>query len=270
MTRNNFDDIQPKMSRQEISHLGGIAAIKKRGNPGTFEGRKKGGLNSQKVQQQLQSGFKLRKKIQKAKHSVLLAEFIGIMLGDGHLGKYQISVTTSSVTDVQHAQYVAQIITKLFSIKATIQKKKTSNALVIVASSYELCRFLEECGLLTGNKITNGVKVPLWIRDNPNYAKACARGLFDTDGSVYCDSHTIRGVGYKHVGMTFVNCNEDILAFFKSLLEQCGLHPTQKTRYRVFLRRKKDIEQYAVLIGFSNQKHSNRYNTFKQIVGRVA
>ena len=270
MTRNNFAEIHPKMSRKEISHLGGVAVIKKYGNPGTFEGRRKGGLNSQKIHQQLQSGFKVRKKIKKARHSVLLAEFIGIMLGDGHLGKYQISVTTSSITDVQHAQYVAQIITELFSVEATIQKKKTSNALVVVASSYDLCRFLEECGLLTGNKITNGVNVPSWIRDNAKYAKACARGLFDTDGSVYCDLHTIRGVNYKHVGMTFVNCNENILVFFKNLLEQCGLHPTQKTRYRVFLRRKKDIEQYVFLIGFSNQKHRSRYNTFKQMVGRVA
>ena len=34
------------------------------------------------------------------------------MLGDGHIGKYQSSITTNSETDREHAEYVSKLVTQ--------------------------------------------------------------------------------------------------------------------------------------------------------------
>lgn len=75
-------------SVKKASRLGALRRIELYGNPGTPEGRRKGGLNTQKKFRSdpriaKRIGFILRKKIKYPKESPALAEFIGIMLGDG-------------------------------------------------------------------------------------------------------------------------------------------------------------------------------------------
>lgn len=74
-------------SKKLASRKGGLAASEKHGGPGTPEGRRKGGKHAMAI---------LRKRgiIPRAKPfhypeklSSELAEFIGILLGDGHIGK---------------------------------------------------------------------------------------------------------------------------------------------------------------------------------------
>ncbi len=269
MTRNDNTNTK-KLSKVEAGRLGGLARLKKHGNPGTALGRKKGGLRSLETHKKLKTQFRLQKIFRKPKPSAKFAEFTGIMLGDGHIGKYQSSITTNSETDREHAEYVSKLVTQLFHIEAPIQKKKNSNAVTIVLSSYGLCRFLEKQCFVQGNKVINNVPIPHWIISNPQYAKSCIRGLFDTDGCVYLDKHTIQGVEYKNIGLSFVNHNTNMLFFFKETLSSLGLHPTQKTKSAVFLRRKNDIDIFFKKIGSSNSKHLERYRSFRSTTGRVA
>jgi hypothetical protein len=95
-----------KLSKSAAGHLGGLAQIKKNGNPGTAVGRKLGGIRSQETHRKLHTNFIQKKNISKPRKSVALAEFTGILLGDGHIGKYQASVTTHSETDMQHAIFI--------------------------------------------------------------------------------------------------------------------------------------------------------------------
>lgn len=75
-----------KLSKSESGKLGGLARVNKVGNPGTVEGRRLGGLRSQVTHKKNQTNFILRKEILKPKESESFAEFVGIMLGDGHVG----------------------------------------------------------------------------------------------------------------------------------------------------------------------------------------
>ena len=64
---------------------------------------------------------------------------------------------------------------------------------------------------------------------------------------------------------------KDLLAF-KESLELFELPPTQKTRFRVFLRRREDIRRYFDLIGTSNEKHLNKvrdYSLTSERRGRI-
>lgn len=252
-----------KMSRSEAGTLGGKARIKTHGNPGTKEGRRRGGLHSLKYHRKNKTDFKSLKRFKKPKPSKDFAEFIGIMFGDGHIGKYQATVTTNSTTDFTHALYVQSLVEKLFDVKAPITFRKGKRACVVVISSRAICTFLASQGLPQGSKVAHKFRIPSWITKSEQYTKRCLRGMFDTDGSIYCDHHIISGKSYRNIGMTFTNRNRTLSAFFKRELERLEFHPTQSKPYAVFLRRAAEIQRYLRTVGSSNPKHVKRYLEFR-------
>lgn len=263
-----------KTSKSAAGRLGGLARIARHGNPGTQNGRSRGGHNSILVQRGRESGFKTLAKIQRPPHSPALAEFFGILAGDGHINLYQVTVSTNSRTDVAHAKHVQQLAHSLFGISVTCTKRANKNVLIIVISSRAVTDYLVQNGLNRGNKVLSQIAPPQWILANPLYTMRYVRGLFDTDGCVFVDNHTIRGKQYRNIGIAFTNYSKPLLECFKQCLESMGLHPTQKTANVVFLRRKNDVAQYFKLVGSSNEKHLNRYKSFlsskNRKQGRVA
>ena len=70
--------------------------------------------------------------------------------------------------------------------------------------------------------------------------------------------------------MAFTNRLLPILLFFKSALEKLGFHPTQNTKFKVSLRKEKEILDYFKKIGSSNPKHLNKfYEYFQEKYGEV-
>jgi hypothetical protein len=253
-----------KMTKSEAGRIGGLARQQMYGDVGTPEGRSKGGRNSLETHRKLETGFKLLRSIRLPRRSSRLAEFIGIMMGDGHIGKYQTSFCTNSITDVQHANHLCALIDELFGISVTSRKKTGSNAISVIISSKEVCRFLQEHGIPEGNKIENGITIPKWISENNRYSYALIRGLFDTDGCVFLDKHLVKGKLYANMGIAFANKEPALLKFFCNNLYAIGLAPTQTTPFRVFLRRQRDIDMYFKIVGTSNVKHQSRYQKYRK------
>lgn len=238
-----------------IGRLGGIARNQKHGNPGTPEGRRLGGRRSIATHQKNKTGFLVARKIRTPSPSARLAEICGIIAGDGHIGEYQTSVCTNSVTDMEHALYTKGLFEKLFGVPASLTKRRGQNACVVVVSSKEVGNFLTTKGMAKGDKIQAGLRIPGWVRAERKYRLAFTKGLFDTDGCVYTDRHTIRGREYKNLCMAFTNRSVPLLSDFFETLEYLDLHPTQKTKYTVFLRRRENIRRYFKIVGSSNPKH---------------
>lgn len=245
-----------------IGRKGGLARAALYGNFGTPEGRRRGGLNSIRTHTKNKTEFKVLKSIIIPGHSARLAELLGILMGDGHVGFYQISVVTNSDTDYQHALFVKVLIEDLFKIQVHLSNRRDKKACEIIVSSKAMSNFFVGQGIPQGNKITLGVRIPNWILKKPLYRKAFIRGLFDTDGCVYLDTHRYRQKVYENLGMAFANQSVPLLSFFKETLEFFGLHPTQKTKFRVFLRRKEEIQRYFNLIGSSNEKHLKKVREY--------
>lgn len=247
---------------RNIGRKGGLARAAKHGNPGTPEGRRKGGLNSLRTHTKNKTGFKILKSITIPGHSVRLAELLGVLMGDGHVGLYQATVTTNSETDYQHALYVKALVEDLFKIEIGLKNRRDKKVCTVVISSKAVCHFLVKQGIPQGNKITMGIRIPSWVRKKSTYRKALVRGLFDTDGCVYLDTHRVGKKVYRNLGMAFANQSISLLSFFKESLELLGFHPTQKTKFRVFLRRQEDIRGYFDLIGSSNEKHLEKIRQY--------
>lgn len=250
------------MKKSSVARKGGLARVLLHGNPGTPEGRRRGGLRSVAVQRKKSTGFVTLRSIPHPRVSSDLAELLGILAGDGHVGAYQITMTTNQSTDFDHALHASSLFNKLFGISAPIRFKKGKNACVVVVSSRALVLFLTKKGLVQGHKIRGGISMPPWVRRHKKYRVAFIRGLFDTDGSVYIDTHRISGREYKNIGMAFTNRSLPLLADFKQAVVLVGLHPTQKTQYTVFLRREKDIRRYFDVVGSSNPKHTRKVDRY--------
>ena len=139
-----------------------------------------------------------------------------------------------------------------------------AKAVIIVISSKAVCARLAQQGIPQGSKQRLGVKFPEWIHKNASCTLSCIRGLFDTDGCVFQDSHRIRGKTYRSMGIAFANNEPNIVNFFNSALIDLGLHPTQTSKHRIFLRRSHEIAEYFRRVGTSNLKHRRKFLAFQK------
>lgn len=252
---------------KEAGRKGAIARNALYGSPGTPEGRSKGGKTTCRKfhsdpELAKKIGFLLRKQIYYPKKSSRLAELIGILIGDGGINDYQVTVTLNKETDRDYAYFVIKLFKDLFHINSTIGEREGQNTYEITVSSRNLIEYLMKLGLKKGNKVKQQIDVPDWIKRNKILATNCLRGLFDTDGCFYIDKHRYKGKVYHNCAMCFRNRSIPLLLFFKTQLEQLGFHPTRNTEFSITLRREDEIVTYFREIGSNNSKHTLKFNRF--------
>jgi len=246
------------------SLIGGIAVYKKYGHiGGDPEYRKKKWYEWWEREGKYKSNTIIScKPIRKPRHSRDLAEFVGILLGDGGISKRQVTVTLNKFDDRYFVLYVKNLIQKLFAVNPSLNGRKEKNVVNIVVSRIKLVLFLVDMGLRIGSKIRNQVDIPDWIKKSDEYTKRCLRGLYDTDGCFYIDRHNYKDKTYHNMGMNFTNYSIPILSFFKERLERLGFHPTQGTKFSILLRRENEIIKYFQEIGSSNLKHLDKFTKY--------
>ena len=191
-----------------------------------------------------------------------LSELIGIMLGDGGVTKYQVTVALSSVVDGEFSKYVSRLFEELFGVKPRSYMRTDSNCVVVVVSSAELVDYLMTVGVLKGNKIKQKLDIPEWIKSNHEFAEACVRGIFDTDGCVYEERHRINGKVYSYLRWSLVSASPVLLESVYNILSTMRLQPRFRGKRKVNLERFTDIQQYFKIVGSKNPKHIERFRLF--------
>jgi hypothetical protein len=252
------------MRKNDISRLGGLRRVELYGNPGTLEGRSRGGkktvfLFSRHPALAKAAGFTIRKQIKYPRRSVELAEFIGIMLGDGGLpGNHQLTITFDRKTDRKYANYICTLVKRLFAVGYFMRRRKDSRGADIVISSSNLVDFLLRQGLVKGNKVKNQVAVPRWICRNERYATACLRGLMDTDGSLYAHTYKRQAKIYKYPKLCFCNYSKPLLHFVCQILKKLN-YSAYLSASHVSVYSLPEVKKYFQRIGTHNPKHRNKF-----------
>ncbi|MBU6321350.1 MAG: hypothetical protein KGI78_02625 [Patescibacteria group bacterium] len=196
--------------------------------------------------------------IRKPRRSSELAEFCGIMLGDGGISNRQVSITLHGIDDRAYGVFVKKLMYKLFGIIPARYMKKDCRAFALVVSRTELVTFLtEDAGLVRGNKVRQAVDIPDWIKANPDYAMACLRGLVDTDGCIFTHRYRVKGTQYSYKKLSFTNASDRLRLSAARILSACNLYP-RLTPNSVRLDRKDDVARYLNVIGSHNPKHLKR------------
>ena len=180
--------------------------------------------------------------------SELLAEFFGIMLGDGHISHFQ-TIVTLGTKELEYVEYVASLMTRLFGTPSTICVRGDGYRDVYIGS-VRLTAWLRSEGLVS-NKVAAQVGTPLWIFDTPEYMRAFLKGFFDTDGSFY-----LLKFG-RQISLT--NKSLPLLHSLRDMLIRLEFRPSEVSSDRVYLTRKGDIDRFFAEVGPANTKHLRRF-----------
>jgi len=185
----------------------------------------------QKISSLLQSNFRLKEIyidygknlgeniftefIKKIKKSKKVAEFIGIMLGDGNIWKNRIRIAFDK-RNTQYINHVSNLFEEIFGIKPKKEILEKTNQAYIYCTNLFVVEELSKLGLMRGSKIKNNLGIPQWIKENKGYSKRCIKGLIDTDGCIY------RCKREKQTYIKSTNFNKRLLDDFKKLTKDLG------------------------------------------------
>ncbi len=243
------------------ARAGGLASYKKQnGVIGDPNVRKQKWLEWWKKKGEVDSNFPFRPlPFQKPKKSVALAEFIGIMMGDGGMTKRQIAISLHHIDDLAYSKFVVSLIKKLFGVVPTVRHIIKSSINIIVVSRSRLVQYLHGLGLPIGNKVRQNFDIPEWIRKNKGYMIACIRGLVDTDGSVFTHRYLVCGKRYAYKKLSFCSASPPLRHTVQTFFKENGFHTRISRGIDLRIESKAGMARYMQLIGSHNPKHLNRY-----------
>jgi len=187
------------------------------------------------------------------------AEFIGILLGDGHLTKhkFQIAITMNSELEYEYVNsYLRKILEDMFKIKPYIRLLKSKRGVQIIFNSKIIHTFLgHKVGFPSGRRINNPEnKIPDFIMQENYLLRACIRGLFDAEGSLSIRHH-------RAIRLSIYNNSVYLLDSIFSALKKLGFNPIRKSR-SVRLNRTVEIKRFFNEIGTHNPYKLQRYNNW--------
>lgn len=206
-----------------------------------------------------------RKYVILPEHSNDLAEFFGIMIGDGGINNdWQFKITLNSVSDIKYSKYIMKLIEKLFHSKPKFFKKKIGNAIDVYLNSVTVVDFLVDNGLVRGNKLKQGLRIPRWIFENREFSIKCVRCLFDTDGCMYIHTHKVAGKKYRNIGLQFTSYSKELIFQVAEILDNFGIMPhITKRGNEIYIYQADMIEKYLKVFGTSNPRISSVYNKWR-------
>lgn len=211
----------------------------------------------------------VKRNIHLPEKSIKLAEFIGILTGDGYIqhdkkaGKYIIEIVGNSVNDKEYlCNKVPMLFKELFNVIPKIYFKKRQQTMSVKAQSKMIFCFLNDLGFPVGKKGQIGIQD--WIFENDKFARVFIRGLSDTDGCF-----TLRQKKYPVV--QYSSKSELLLKKVGELLSRFGItywlgkegqnDPRFKNPIVVFklqVSGRKNVLKWLKNVGFSNPYHVKR------------
>jgi hypothetical protein len=190
-----------------------------------------------------------------------LAEFVGIILGDGGISQRQITVTLNRITDKEYFKFVGMLVKKLFDTNFGIYKSPNYLADDIVISRTGIVKYCtKELGLKIGNKIKNQVDIPDWIKQNKKFQAGCVRGLVDTDGSIMFHKYKSGGKYYCYKKLSYCSRSFPLLKSVGNIFKKFNIkYRFTRNNYEIRIESQKEVAKYFDLIGSHNPKHLKRY-----------
>ena len=204
------------------------------------------------------------------KPSIKLAEFIGILTGDGYIGvytekyDYRVEIVGHKTLDNKYlTNYVSFLIKSLFNINSNIILRNDQNTMCLRICSKTLVKFIESIGFPTGKK--GQIGIPNWILRNKDYMLAFMKGLFDTDGSLALKKGRAKKRKYEPC-IKITSSSKQLRNLSYDFLIKQGFNLSKYKEfkdtgitYSLQIFKQANIPKWMNLIGSSNEKHLAKY-----------
>jgi len=202
-----------------------------------------------------------------------LAELTGAMMGDGCLsiiksGKRK-RKTALLTGHLQHdyeyyKEVIRPIVKKEFNIEGYLKKRKERNCVYFIMGN-GVFDFLDNLNFPIGKKIN--LFIPKAILEKEYLTKACIRGIFNTDGTIYrryskkYNKHTRI---YDYLVIQFKLKSKITISQIKEALKKFGINSNKITNelnkyYILRITNQEDIKNFMESIKPSNLYHVERY-----------
>lgn len=204
--------------------------------------------------------------------SIQMAEFFGIMTGDGCLSntgkgkgsgnKYWIYICGHKIDDRKHYGHIKNLLKDIFNKETKICERKKENAIFIRFSDKSIFQNLVRLGFPIGKKYDK-LNVPAWICNKKKNFIYFLRGLFDTDGS-FVLSKQHREIPY-YPRIEIVTKSRYLAEKVKELINKLGIRCSlnrKKEYFRLEVAGNTNCSNWMKIIGTKNKKHLTKYNTF--------
>lgn len=258
----NPETLNQWWSNSDAGKKGASVRFAKHGHLGSHASRQLGGRNSYLSRRSNLNDIFTPKDIFEPVENKQLAEFMGVLIGDGGVTKYQVSIACNAKDDSEYVIYVASLVRQLFGMEPSILQRKSLNCTLVVASSVKLVDYLKGLGIFEGDKLRQSLDIPAWILRDRGLAIACLRGIFDTDGCVFLERHKIKSKYYSYPRLSFVSMSANLRESIYKVLADLEFTPKVRNNRSVNLEKLLDIQGYFKVVGTSNPKHLDRWNRF--------
>ena len=207
----------------------------------------------------IKKNYDRRKKIKHPKPSELLAEFVGMFLGDGSFtSKYQIAISWNHRCEEGYAGYIRKAIKDLFEVDSRIRIRKKYGSAEVIVDSSNLVDYLRKLTGIKAGESKKSFKLPAWLSKNKRYKIGFLRGLFDSEGCVYRHRYYSNGKAYSYVKIAVTNYCNRILSLFQHFLKSIEIDSV-KYRNRIHIYNSVGVKRFFSLVGSNNNKNIKRF-----------
>lgn len=213
-----------------------------------------------------------------------LAEFIGIMAGDGNIyvknKRYELLIVGNANEELRyHKKHINYLFKKIFNVSPITKIRIFKDLRKCVTTKFEskaITSFLTtQIGLPNGKK--NNIEIPKCIVDtNKENIYRFLRGLADTDFTVYFKTRYGKKNYYPLIIGEF--SSKILVCQLKDLVKKIGFNShieKQKrynkkrcktyTSYKIVITGNNNIQNWMNKIGFANERHLIKYQVWKKL-----
>ncbi len=204
-----------------------------------------------------------------------LAEFFGILTGDGYINQYVlpkrkvsvIEVTGNKEKDFDYMKnYVSELIKSLFNLSPKIYLRESQNTIRVIIYSKEVFNTIKEIGFPLGEK--GEINVPEWVVKDEMLFRHFIKGFFDTDGHLTLKNK--EGKKYPVIGLSSKSKTllEQMKKFLDSLSISSYLGPNRgrndprvkkgELDYKLQISGKKNVKLFFDNIGSNNKRNLSK------------
>ncbi|MBT4605040.1 hypothetical protein HOC01_05345 [archaeon] len=207
--------------------------------------------------------------------SLELAELIGIVVGDGHIGLYKRNHENRShyrinicgnIKDEKHIDYTNSLFYSVFGVKLNKLIIKNKNAIELQKQSKAVCLFFKNIINIPNNK--RNITIPKCILAGSSKIKALfIRGLADAD---FCltikykpNSYPVIQGGFKSKTLTEESSKIlkelSIKNYVRKEAQYYKKRDITYTIHKIYINGFKRVGEFMEVIGFNNENKSSKY-----------